>query len=125
MKVVCDGKELEVFGTASQEVYSTEETRIGTLIDKPFYRKIYTFEYASVSENNTVADVSALNIDALIDIYGSIKKSDNRGVYPLNCPYIGTSCWISPSNELKIHVENLSGFDVNGYVVVEYTKTTD
>lgn len=50
MKIVIDGQAVELpgggsggGGSGAEEVYSTEETRIGTWIDgKPLYRKIYT-----------------------------------------------------------------------------------
>ena len=56
MKIVIDGKEAEVIGGAngggsgSENVYSTEETVIGTWIDgKPIYRRV--IEAAAINGN--------------------------------------------------------------------------
>lgn len=52
MKIVIDGKTVELpgggsggGGSGAEEVYSTEETRIGTWIDgKPLYRKVCIYQ---------------------------------------------------------------------------------
>lgn len=135
--------------SSSGEVYSTEETRIGTWIDgKPLYRKVIsfpegvTFEASLTSYVVVVSQttVSATNVDRLCRSYGAIYNEGLVNFLPWSAFNV-TANQTSPVNGLShyyISYTNRSGVLLNriasagnsasfeyAYVVVEYTKTTD
>lgn len=124
----------------SLDVYSTEETRIGTWVDgKPLYRK--TFINVG-TQKNTLSQYYVpgtkkddLNVDKMVKVqYGVENDIFVNKAFPY--PLIGNSgiAVLSPSwssvlgafldniNEnnqhISVQIENL-------YLVLEYTKTTD
>lgn len=119
-------------GGSSEEIYSTEETRIGTWLGKPLYRKAYNFTTSS----------SALNMQIKIDNidYGYITMTDksvlldnigNSKSMPMN--FVTSTTFICRAN---VQYTSDAGWFVyfvypsdvknkKGIVVVEYTKTTD
>lgn len=110
----------------AENVYSTEETRIGTWIDgKPLYRRIIKFTIPGA--NNTVVPLpDGLSIAEVVHFYGTI-FSTNRffdlQTASMERPYM-TQIDIG-LNEINIYTGN--GFFVNAPVtlILEYTKTTD
>lgn len=123
---------------SSEEIYSTEETRIGTWIDgKPLYRKTY-----SVSKDYPNAG-SDLDVPIAEDIFGSISSVVNvygagyaRGVivcvnasnFVISGSVINTYCFVQgePMNSrflLRYRGGNSGTFKAD--VTLEYTKTTD
>jgi hypothetical protein len=119
-------------GGSSEEIYSTEETVIGTWLGKPLYRKAYNFTTSS----------SALNMQIKIDNidYDYITMTDksvildnvgNSKSMPMN--YVTSTTFICRAN---VQYTSVAGWFVyfvypsdvknkKGIVVVEYTKTTD
>lgn len=119
-------------GGSSEEIYSLEETRIGTWLGKPLYRKAYKFTTSS----------SALNMQIKIDNidYDYITMTDksvildnigNSKSMPMN--YVTSTTFICRAN---VQYTSVAGWFVyfvypndvkgkKGIVVVEYTKTTD
>lgn len=153
MKIVIDGKEAEVSGGIGgvtleqvqeamdnklanytpQEVYSTEETRIGTWIDgKPLYRKVYenlVFPTSAGINQRILAVPSGL--DSVVVLQGFLNAAPHR--YPI--PFAShtsrgtTIALIIWDNAvyLDFHAvqEVVSAFSGKPYVVwIEYTKTT-
>lgn len=123
---------------SSEEIYSTEETRIGTWIDgKPLYRKTY-----SVSKDYPNAG-SDLDVPIAEDIFGSISSVVNvygagyaRGVivcvnasnFVISGSAVNTYCFVQgePTNSrflLRYRGGNSGTFKAD--VTLEYTKTTD
>lgn len=119
-------------GGSSEEIYSTEEQRIGTWLGKPLYRKAYNFTTSS----------SALNMQIKIDNidYDYITTTDksvildnvgNSKSMPMN--FVTSTTFICRAN---VQYTSDAGWFVyfvypndvknkKGIVVVEYTKTTD
>lgn len=126
---LCYIMKLSADETDCGEVYSTEETRIGTWIDgKPLYRKCYTATTPSSSGSyKPIIYDSTLfqNIKGVIHIYGYVVYSSNNlppiNLYVTSENYVGT--WFLNG---KIQMICTSGW-INKpcYVVIEYVKTTD
>lgn len=98
------------------ETYSTSETRIGTWInDKPIYRIVKSFATATSKTNNSATiSISTLNVDNMINIYGS-----TSGKFML----LGDSQAITwDANNITIYFNNSSAYSVSGYITIEYTK---
>lgn len=117
------------------EVYSTEETRIGTWIDgKPLYRKVIAAETGdkiagSTEETNPLHDVSTLNIETLCSM-------------EMTALTYGGQTWITPPATVNFSRDySMTAFIDNGilkerhtiaqynncpiYITITYTKTTD
>lgn len=132
MKIVCDGKELEVAGSSSQEIYSTEEQVIGKWIDgKPLYRKVVTVTTPTANGNNIpIMDLTSLNIERTISIIGSLNTDNAINTVPY---YVNSNTYIffyigGPGNTKPGWLNvSLGPSYVNKevFVVLEYTKTTD
>lgn len=109
------------------EIYSTEETRIGTWIDgKPLYRMIV--EGTTGTTANAENTVYSIPGSAIIptNLYGMC-VFNNEVRMPINCEYAtnnGVAC-IMKSNTI-ITLPKHSNY-CNQYIciIVEYTKTTD
>ena len=114
----------EEFIKKSEEVYSSEETVIGTWLGKPLYRKTIN---VGTLPNNTVLRVAhnIINYDRFVNIIGSAKSSTQS----LSFPFVGSN--LSNNIAIQITTDNIviiTGSDrsaFNGYVTLEYTKTTD
>lgn len=116
-----------------QEVYSTEEVRIGTWIDgKPLYRKVVQF--TTPSTVNTYPLVANTGLDgiylvsifgATTDIYGSkisIPFVLHSSSTDIRTVMVNTN---SSGSELYASVSNSVFANRQAHVVLEYTKTTD
>lgn len=111
-------------GSSGGEVYSTEETRIGTWVDgKPLYRKAYVLNVLCPGGRETIIleqDLPA--IDSLVKAYGSTAISATKSAYPSHL----VSAYFGAGN--KILLSNSNSSDNTATVkscVIEYTKTTD
>lgn len=109
----------------SLDVYSTEETRIGTWIDgKPIYRIVLS---GTTGSNTTIADTTPLAIETVVSVHG-IVKNKNGYVYPVpnntSSGYI--SIYLTTRNEtvnISTSIESLTSRPIT--IILEYTKTTD
>ena len=110
-------------------IYSDTERKIGVWRDnKPLYQKTYqitTPSTANVIEQ--IADVSALNIDAVVDVRGQFKDTNIN--WSLNI-YFSTSRSSNVFiNGAKTYISMLVNDNValnkTAYVTIQYTKTTD
>ena len=117
----------EEFAKKSEEVYSTEEQKIGTWIDgKPLYRK--AFDIKTISASNTdLVNVSNLNIETLIKLNGVI-ITDGGGKFPV--PLYDSSSnysvlFINEYNYIRGRAMVGNGTFSKLIVTIEYTKTTD
>ena len=110
-----------------EEVYSTEEIKIGKWTDgKPLYRRVY--EGIAINSNETIID-SISGIDVKM-IYGWLVKTAEGFIQPLgsydNMENTSTSRVFYGSSYVK--VQAASGYQTGGFtarVIIEYTKTTD
>lgn len=125
-------------GSSGDEIYSTEETRIGTWIDgKPIYRRVIqgiTFQQNS-SKQYSQYGTKALNIDCLVNVFGTI--CSNTGDFA-NLPFVQYASATVLNVNIYVHVDanGLYAANVNNSagsiwntatatVTLEYTKTTD
>lgn len=113
-------------GGSSEEIYSTEETRIGTWFRKPLYRKGFVLNMPVSSGRHTLVDVSDLDIEDLIVARGDYKSTvSNSGIVerPIesNAFVFGLD---SEKINLMVYATNDNG-NVLGKISIEYTKTTD
>ena len=116
-----DGEDIYIKG--QNEVYSTQEQRIGTWIDgKPIYRKV--IDLGSLP-NNTTKDVATGLINnniRLTKIYGIAFTND--GNYQSSLGDMNSRFNLRPTNLIRI-TTTLDMSSYTGYAVLEYTKTTD
>lgn len=109
-----------------KEVYSTEETVIGTWIDgKPIYRKIYNIESIKSNEwsftNNIVKNLDyCCKINGIVYNLPSYTKTSFVSV-----PGVNSNVGLSIDYKPGIYVTESSYNGCQAYLIVEYTKTTD
>lgn len=109
----------------NEEVYSEDEIRIGTWIDKkPLYRKVFTIT-SLTSSNTNLVDVSNLSID-YAKISGTIITSTGAK-FPINL-YDSASNYsviiLSDAGYIRGRGAIGSGTLSKCIVILEYTKTT-
>ncbi len=119
----------DIYVKGQNEVYSTQEQRIGTWINgKPLYRRV--LESSSITLNDGVVLSTISNIDKVCNMRGMISSSTGFN-QPIGMIYIDTFdrnnyIWLDKgTGEVKYRLK--SGWTAINYimVVVEYTKTTD
>ena len=97
--------------------YSTEEVKIGTWIDgKPLYRIVASINLQNYTSWTNLVHIS--NLKRVINIYGSLNN--------INIPRYESSSYFTQflyeNNYIKVMCNGNTG---GGYLVIEYTKTTD
>lgn len=112
------------------EVYSAQETRIGTWIDgKPVYKK--TFSGVTPSSNGVAPlwDVSDLSIDTVVEISGVADSDLQTGIVALPCTQDNTTlCLIGISadkKKLNVFANHATFHSKAFHCTLKYTKTTD
>jgi len=117
---------------AISDQYSTDEKIIGTWVDgKPIYQK--TISYDNSSSNPTIIDVTDLNIDRFIYYSFSTGVSSegyNQGTGPYynsSSDYLNVYLDTSQSSKLQLYIRRGDYWfkTKNGYITIQYTKTTD
>ena len=118
----------------AENVYSTEETVCGKWIDgKPIYRKVIPGILAKDSGNGYLfKNVSELNIDRVINLYGNLTDNANIAQVMLQTSYNRTNGLFGAVNmfynnengNIFYHFFNNDGHysGATAYVVIEYTK---
>ena len=98
-------------------IYSTEEVKIGTWIDgKPLYRIVASINLQNYTSWTNLVHIS--NLKRVINIYGSL----NNIIIPrYESPSYFTQ-FLYENNYIKVMCNGNTG---GGYLVIEYTKTTD
>lgn len=117
----------------SGEVYSTEETRIGTWIDgKPLYRKVFDviLPIANASSSVEILKYDA-NIERVVRLYGvaTIQKQASPIPHYFNSEYYVNIYYNTPSmasnpKTLRAQV-GLKAASSPAIIFLEYTKSTD
>ena len=122
----CDGD--------SKDVYSYDEVEIGTWVDgKPIYRKVITGKLAEENGDAYVfANVSDLNVDRLVSLYGTMTDNHDLSQITLQTSYnrtygelAGINMYYSKINgDILYHFLNCEGYysGCTAYVIIEYTK---
>lgn len=108
-------------GESAGDVYSTEETRIGTWIDgKPLYRRVISF--TGNASGNTNFDLTEWHIDTPARATG-ISHSTNSNTVPLPSQY---AAFYFANNHQQLVYESIAVYrNANVIGIFEYTKTTD
>ena len=110
-------------------VYSTEETVIGTWIDgKPIYRKGYALSVTSNRDN--IIDYIANTDITFLNGYGYLKATVWKATYPIPYSSYATSqfwSWCARHESGKILLQSCWDAEHTfvGILFIEYTKTTD
>ena len=104
--------------------YSTKEQKIGTWLGKPLYRKVVD---VGALPNNAVKHVphNITNLGSVIRIYGWAFGVDLHIPLPFTSTYAPYSVMC---NVLDTNIQMEAGYDrsnMSGYIILEYTKTTD
>lgn len=133
-----EGKKLnEVLqNITANEIYSTEEVRIGTWIDgKPLYRKTFsniTIPDSTGSISVTVLDFSSIhNIDnILLDESASFMKANTKPFESLVFNFYGggnnwSRIFIRKGDKTVRMISGVSLVNYTGTITLLYTKTTD
>lgn len=118
----------------AEDIYSTEETRIGTWIDgKPLYRKVYigNVTFVKGSETQTIMEPNFRSNKHAVYTYGNIHMPySSSNMYDYMIPIAATEVnyaiiVIIPNGDLML----VTGWDSPGRgtfeVVVMYTKNAD
>lgn len=122
----------EEFAKKSEEVYSTEEQKIGTWIDgKPLYRKIISSTLPKVTTDGTNV-ASTVPINANID-FGYIEKAFYTDIYSgrITLPWITGSGRVIrayldvPGQQISLLSNTVELNEQPVTIIVCYTKTTD
>ena len=107
--------------SSTYDVYSTNETVVGTWIDgKPIYRKVIKFPV--IKHNMTVLT----NVDHIINVSGYFTCTDAMQ-HQYNFPYNDNDIitWIGVHNNIvKIYTNYTNDTLINLVLCLEYTKTT-
>ena len=120
----------EEFTKKSEEVYSTEEQRVGTWIDgKPLYRKtiVANFELLKQETNKNYDKTIAHNISNFSKcIKASLAEQNGILCFPYLTREGGTTAIINvDKNNVTIRTYNDNWTQRDWYITLEYTKTTD
>ena len=125
-EVTANLEQLKIDVTNSN-VYSTEETKVGTWNEKPIYRK--TIVISNVTKTNKTYDLSSLSIETcMIDSSHSYFEQGNYQI-PIEC-YGGTTDYsraFYDSNAKLLYVQFGTTYTMSKdiHITIEYTKTTD
>lgn len=123
-------------GDSSEEIYSTEEVRIGTWIDgKPLYRRVVHIPVSkfvnppSPNVTRSLDNIAPESVDKLISLSGVVDEAKMQlpiNFHFANTVYLDMRC-IEPSSRSVEYVgSDLVLSSANGvYLLFEYTKTTD
>lgn len=113
-----------------QNIYSTEETVIGTWIDgKNIYRKIYILQSSDTFTDSTLSNIVDYVINLRMMVCSSIDYNSWRPVpwtYTMALDQWGGGISFSPT-EGRYQIQLGSSLkQINkGFIIIEYTKTTD
>lgn len=109
------------------EIYSTSETRIGTWLGKPLYRKIIDFGALPNNTDKSVA-LGISNLELIITMNGVANRpGGNKMPIPTVSSTLSGMIYIYIDASLNLHIvtgEDRSSY-TKTYITIEYTKTTD
>ena len=122
-------KKIEKSNILENTIYSLGEKIVGKYLGKPLYRKLIDVSFLpNATTNFYLHDIS--NLDMVIDLKGVFKNGNGER---LNLPYVypnsaTTDWWVTfePVNDYNIPITTgVDRSDYSGYIIIEYTKTTD
>ena len=118
----------EEFAKKSEEVYSTEETKIGTWIDgKPLYRKVLSLTTPSTTNSTKIANFDKTFI--IKNYYGNAFISASNQLLPINFYFTDVykiaTYVVNNSGEIYMKIGSEAYRNQQATLTIEYTKTTD
>lgn len=118
----------EEFAKKSEEVYSTEEQRIGTWIDgKPLYRKVLSLTTPSTTNSTKIANFDKTFI--IKNYYGNAFISASNQLLPINFYFTDVykiaTYVVNNSGEIYMKIGSEAYRNQQATLTIEYTKTTD
>lgn len=118
----------EEFIKKSEEVYSTEETKIGTWIDgKPLYRKVLSLTTPSTTNSTKIANFDKTFI--IKNYYGNAFISASNQLLPINFYFTDVykiaTYVVNNSGEIYMKIGSEAYRNQQATLTIEYTKTTD
>lgn len=127
---------LQLPGGSSSQVYSEEETVIGTWLGKPLYRKVISVDVTSLTELTNYITYDCSTIDRCTDLRAITERQYNIvETVPRIADAKNLDAWYSmiqldkANNRFIIELgSTLKDMVKNGYwfyIIFEYTKTTD
>lgn len=112
---------------SAEEIYSTEETRIGTWIDgKPLYRRVFQVTCPPAGAYQIVIPSSDLPNMRIKRIDGYLYSNSNPAGGPINFAY--SRAYIATWNyagDIYMETNNADYANSPAEIIFEYTKTTD
>lgn len=103
--------------------YSTEEKVVGRWVDgKPVYQKVYVDQ--SISKGSNIYDISALNIDTLVNLIITTGLYNSTTVSKRIFPDDEHEAFINSAGKLDIESTPSGTFNKCNFIIY-YTKTTD
>ena len=115
------------------EVYSTEETRIGTWIDgRPIYRRVFQITTPSTLNANTRVYTGFNDLQEVTSFRCIVHQpvdSKRTAFSQFNLPKVGdyesSTCYVQSNGGIYMRVGRDLYAGIPAVVIVEYTKTTD
>lgn len=132
MKIIINGESVNI-PKSEGEVYSTEETRIGTWIDgKPLYQCTFIGRTPNQAGDGTIANLSDFNINTCVDIFGFVKltkvssqisihhyyQASDRSGDGFVFAYVG-------NNNLVVSCKHPNYLDCPIHITLKYTKNSE
>lgn len=114
-------------GGSGGEIYDSSEQVIGTWFGKPLYQKTYQYTFPGTTGVYRLIDITDLNIELLVDLFGAVMQSSGVSCWPLNSADAnnnGIECWIGSDNLIAFCNTNDYAVNQSGYITLKYTKTT-
>ena len=110
----------------NKDNYSSSEQIIGTWINgKPLYRK--TYQISSISSSNSdLVNVSGLNIETVVKLYGTLNAQASTGVYAYPMPLYDSSSNYNVIFKSDYYIRGRASIGAGSfhscYITIEYTK---
>ena len=119
------------FGNA--EIYSEEETRIGTWIDgKPLYRKVISGKTGNSYGKDVWSEfASVINVDFVVNLHGTIDSKLEKAYTVSNYTNVVTDSYQFimfynyNTNKIMYNITHSTLTNNPLIIIIEYTKTTD
>lgn len=111
---------------STADVYSKEETIIGTYLGKPLYRKVYHCTTPD-NESNYYTGLTETNIESLIRLGGQSTDTSSNHL-PLPYHYSNDNfitLWVEKNGRVCMKVVGKNNYNKSCTIIIEYTKTTD
>lgn len=106
---------------SSGDVYSTDETEIGTFLGEKLYRKVLTGSLSAITADTgtVIADLTSLNVKTLVKAIVLLEASSGQ-TWGIATNF--GSMWTDSSNKLKCEVPTGYSSISSSKIIVEYTK---